>query len=103
MNEQQRAIAAVQGYITEQVIVTPDEAAPGASEHVLYTVRVSLRGDDPGVTLTPDAPSVPERGRVLLEAHRLLERRRARATLETDGQMLTQALIGVTREIDALP
>ncbi len=103
MNEQQRAVAAVQGFITEHVIVEPDEPAAGETERVLYTVRVSIRGDAPGVTITPDPPSVGERERVLLEAHRLLERRRTRVMMETDGQMLTQALISVTREIDALP
>ena len=103
MNEQQRAVAAVQGSISQHVIVAPVELVAGEPEHVLYTVRVSIKGDAPGVTMTPEPPSAQERGRVLGEAHRLLERRRARATMGADRQMLTQALISVTREIDAAP
>ena len=103
MTEQQRAVAAVQGYLTAHVIVAPVEPGAGEVEHVLYTVRVSIKGEAPGVTITPEPPSAEERKRVLGEAHRLLERRSARATLGTDRQMLTQALIGVTREIDVLP
>ncbi len=102
MNEHQRAVAAVQGFITEHVIVAPVAPVAGEAEHVLYTVRISITGDAPGVTMTPEPPSAQEPGRVLGEAHRLLERRRDRATMDADRQMLTQALIGVTREIDAL-
>ncbi len=100
MNEQQRETAVVQGYLTEHVIVAPVELAAGEPEHVLYTVHISIKGDAPGVTITPEPPGGLERERVLREAHRLLERRRDRATLDADRQMLTQALISVTREID---
>jgi len=103
MTEQQRAVAVVQGYLTEHVIVEPALPSAGEPEHVLYTVHISITEDAPGVTITPEPPSTPERERVLEEAHRLLERRRARAAMDADRQMLTQALIGVTREIDALP
>jgi len=103
MTEQQRDVAVVQGYLTEHVIVAPVEPAAGEPEHVLYTVHISITEDAPGVTITPEPPSTPERERVLSEAHRLLERRRDRATMDADRQMLTQALIGVTREIDAPP
>ncbi len=103
MNEQQRAVAVVQGYLTEHVIVAPALPAADETEHVLYTVHISITEDAPGVTITPDPPSTPERGRVLGEARRLLERRRDHAMMDADGQMLTQALIGVTREIDARP
>ncbi len=100
MNEQQRAVAVVQGYLTEHVIVAPVELAAGEPEHVLYTVHISIIEDAPSVTITPEPPSTLERERVLGEAHRLLERRRTHATLGADGQMLTQALISMTREID---
>jgi len=101
MNEQQRAVAAVQGSLTEHVIVAPVEPAAGEPERVLYTVRVSIKGDAPGVTIAPEPPGALERERVLGEAYWLLERRRDRAAMDADRQMLTQALIGVTREIDA--
>jgi len=103
MNEQQRDVAVVQGYLTEHVIVEPVEPVADEAEHVLYTVHISITEDAPGVTITPEPPGALERERVLGEAHRLLERRRARATMDADRQMLTQALIGVTREIDARP
>jgi len=99
MNEQQRAVAVVQGSLTEHVIV---ERASETAQ-ALYALRVSVRGNDPGVTIAPEPPSSRERGRVLLEAHRLLGRRRERATMETERQMLTQARINVTRAIVALP
>jgi len=101
MNEQQRAVAVVQGSLTEHVIVEPVEPFTGEPEHVLYTVRISIKGDASGVTMTPEPPDAQERERVLGEVHRLLERRRDRATLDADRQMLTQALISVTREINA--
>ena len=103
MTEQQRAVAAVQGYLTEQVIVEPVEPVAGAAEHVLYTVRVSMTEDAPGVTITPEPSSTPEQGRVLVEACRLLERREERTATPEDRQMLTQALGSVTHAIDALP
>jgi len=100
MNEQQRAVAAVQGFITEHVIIAPVEPLTGEAEHALYTVHISIKGDVPGVTMTPEPPGALERERVLREAHRLLEWRRDRAPMDADRQMLTQALISVTREID---
>jgi len=103
MNEQQRAVAVVQGSMSQQVIVAPVEPAAGEPEHVLYTVHISITEDAPGVTITPEPPGTLERERVLSEAHRLLERRRDRAALDADRQMLTQALISVTRAIDVLP
>ncbi len=103
MTEQQRAVAAVQGSLTEHVIIEPVEPLTGEPAHVLYTVHISIKEDAPGVTMTPEPPGALERERVLGEAHRLLERRRDRATMGADRQMLTQALISVTREIDAAP
>lgn len=81
-------MALVQGYLTEHVIVAPDEPAAGETEHVLYTVRISIKGDVPDVTMTPEPPGAQEQERVLVEAHRLLEQRRDRATMGADRQML---------------
>lgn len=103
MNEQQRAEAAVQGSISQQVIIEGVASTSGESGHVLYTVRVSPKEDAPGVTMTPAPPSAPEQVRVLVEACRLLERREERAATPEDRQMLTQALTTVTRAIDARP
>jgi len=101
MNEQQRAVAAVQGSISQHVIIEPVEPVADEAEHVLYTVRVSLTEDAPGVTMTPEPSSAQEQVRVLVEACRLLERREERTATPEDRQMLTQALATVTRAIDA--
>jgi len=103
MNEQQRSTAAGDGSIVEHVIVEPVEPVVGTSRQAFYAVRVSREGDAPDVAIVPEPPHAQERGQVLMEAHRLLERRRARATMGADHQMLTRAIMILTRAIDALP
>ncbi len=103
MNEQQRSTATVDGYIVELVII--DRVAPAADKgaQALYGVRIGISGDDSGVTIALEPPSVHERGRVLLEARRLLQRKEERTQTREDRQMLTQAITNVMRAIDALP
>ncbi len=103
MNEQQRAVAAVQGYVTVQVIVERVSPAAGERQQGIYTVRVFIKTDDATVTMTPDPPNVRERQRALMEARRLLQQREERAETGHDRQMLTHAVSILTREIDALP
>jgi len=103
MNEQQRATAAVDGVMVEHIIVDCFEPSSDESAQAPYTVRVAIRPDNSGVELVPDAPSVRERGRALIEARRILQEKADRTETLEDRQMLTQAIINLTREINALP
>jgi len=103
MNEQQRIAAAVDGVMVEHVVVDRFEPASDESAQAPYTVRVAIRPDDSGVELVPAAPGVRERGRALIEARRILQEKADRTETLEDRQMLTQAIINLTREINALP
>ncbi len=103
MNEQQRTMAISDGYLVELVTIARVEPATDKDAQALYGLRIGIRPEDSSVTIALEPPSAQERRRVLGEARRLLERKRKRATMDADRQMLTQALTNVTREIDALP
>lgn len=102
MDEHQRSTAAIQGLVVEQVTIPRFEPAPDSQE-ATYTVRVSIKPDDSHVEVTPPPPGVRERGQALLAARRALQDKEDRTATVNDRQMLTHAIINLTREINALP
>ncbi len=105
MDADQRAMAAVEGLVVERVTIPRFEPSSYSQDapDATYTVRVSIKPGDSHVEVTPRPPSVRERGQALLEARRILQDKEERTATVNDRQMLTHAVINLTREINALP
>ena len=94
--------AALDGWIGEEVTIPRFEPTPN-DEQARYVVKVYIKPDDSHVEVLPQPPSVRERGQALLAARRILQEKEGRTATVNDRQMLMQAIINLTREIDALP
>lgn len=89
MDEQQRATAAVDGYVVERVTIPRFEPSVDGKE-ATYTVRVAIKAGDSRVEVAPAPPTLRERGQALLAARRVLQDKEGRTATANDRQMLAR-------------